>query len=355
MKTINVLLTCVASQVMPEKIKLIKSFPGSKVNIIGIDAKPQELSVGANFCKEFFQAPIGKDKNYTNFVLDLVRKQKINIIFCGSDEEIITLSKIKDQLKNKFNCTLIGSDYKTTKLISNKHEMLKIIKKNNISICEFSNPKKIKDIDLFSKKIGYPKKNFIIKPKKGRGSKGFKIITEKINEKVKFFQNNSSRIKLKELKSYFHKYPREINKFVLMEYLPGDKYSVDMLAEKGKIILAVARNNWKEPKINPPTQLADIVFDVDVQEYAKSVCELTEADFFIQVEIGRKDNGELAFIESNPRLDATLPITMGLGVNFYHELMYYALNGEYKDKIKIKKSKNKIRFFRYWNHIFIKQ
>jgi carbamoyl-phosphate synthase large subunit len=354
MKKINILLTCVASQVMPEKIKLIKSFSEYDIKIVGIDMSCYELSVGAFFCDKFFQSPSGKEKGYNNFILKLVKKEKINIIFCGSDEEVLALSKIKDTLKSKFNCILISSNYKITKLTSDKHEMLKKIKEKGFHVCKFLNPRTIKDIDKFAGGIGYPKKDFIIKPKQGRGSKGFKIITSKINYKKEFFSSTSYKMTIEDLKKHFKKYPAEIKNFLLMEYLPGDKYSADILAENGQIRSIVIRNNWKDPKINPPTQVADIVFDKDIQEYAEKICNLIKANFFLQIEIGRDKNGKPAFIESNPRLDATLPITMGVGINFYHELIYYALNKKFRSNIIPREKNKKIRFFRYWDHTFIK-
>ena len=53
------------------------------------------------------------------------------------------------------------------------------------------------------------------------------------------------------------------------------------------------------------------------------------------------------------RLDATLPITTGVGINFFHELIDYALNGTFNN-IEIDYGNfRKIRFFRYWDHVFI--
>ena len=59
------------------------------------------------------------------------------------------------------------------------------------------------------------------------------------------------------------------------------------------------------------------------------------------------------YIETNPRLDATLPITLGLDINYYHEMITKSINGKYnKNLLKSKNGKNQIRFFRYWNETF---
>jgi len=115
----------------------------------------------------------------------------------------------------------------------------------------------------------------------------------------------------------------------------------------------VIRNNGPMPKISPPTQVADIVFDEDIREFAESIVEVFGFDFFVQIEIGRDLKGNPGLIEINTRLDAALPITTGLGLNFYHEMITYALKGMMREDIKdYRDYRKKIIFKRYWQHFF---
>src|SRR5690606_1344444 len=124
-------------------------------------------------------------------------------------------------------------------------------------------------------------------------------------------------ISLDDLTNYFDEYPEEMSNFFLMEYLVGEKFSSDLLIEKGKIKAVVTRSNGILPKTNPPTQIADLTIDEEVESYTRSVCSVGIFDFFLQVEVGKDSAGRISYIETNPRLDATLPITMGQDINFY--------------------------------------
>ncbi len=350
---ITIILTCAASQVAPVISRSIKSYPGQPVRLIGVDIKPKEISVGASFCDDFYQVPFGADSGYADAITNIVAKENVKIIFPGSDDEVLALARIKDQLLTKYGCRVVCSEYETTKLASDKLSMLMHLKKSGVHTGQFSEVSSIKSILNFADLVGYPQLPFIIKPKNGQGSKGFKLIKADINEKASFFNSSNFEVSLSSIVSYFEKFPEEMAGFLMMEYLPGDKYSADILLREGEVAHCIFRNSGIAPKTNPPTQMADIVFGSDLTEYAKQVTETSKFDYFLQLELGRDKEGKLAYIETNLRLDATLPITEGAGINFFHEMISYSLTGQYLTTSSNQLSDNKVRFFRYWEHTFI--
>jgi carbamoyl-phosphate synthase large subunit len=139
--------------------------------------------------------------------------------------------------------------------------------------------------------------------------------------------------------------------FFIMDHLPGEKYSADCLVRDGAIRAVVIRN--KLFPVGSPTQIADIVFDEDLAGYAASMARVLTFDYFVQFEIGRDGNGEPKLIEVNPRLDATLPICLGIGINFYHEIIRHALGEAYSPQVRIVRgTSGPKRFMRYWQHAF---
>jgi len=115
----------------------------------------------------------------------------------------------------------------------------------------------------------------------------------------------------------------------------------------------VIRNNGSTPKTHPPTQNARIVFDDDIRQYAERIVRIIPFDYFAQVEIGRTEKGEMGLVEVNTRMDATLPITEGLGLNFFREMITYAMTSKMRPGISdYHDYPKKLRFRRYWNHLF---
>ena len=56
-------------------------------------------------------------------------------------------------------------------------------------------------------------------------------------------------------------------------------------------------------------------------------------------------------LEVNPRLDATLPITRGAGLNFYRELVSRAVSGRFRPGLTTPRPAPR-RFRRHWQHLF---
>ena len=72
----------------------------------------------------------------------------------------------------------------------------------------------------------------------------------------------------------------------------------------------------------------------------------------MQFEIGLNAESEPRLIEINPRLDATVPITMGVNRNYFAAMIDYCLGiPVHFDPISPLPS-SRTMFYRYWSHIF---
>jgi biotin carboxylase len=351
-ENLNIMLTCVNSQVSPSVIQLIYGHPNYGINVIGIDAVPLRDNLGKDFCKRCYQVPRGIDEDYFPSIKRIVEENDIKLIFPGSDEESISLAKHREELK-QVGCDVACSSYDVISEVSDKYRLIMKLKSAGIYTSEVFSPETVSDLKVMAEEMGYPDKDIVIKPRFGRGSKGFKIITRGYDKYDSFYNGECYRISLEEIIDIFKEQSEEISKYLLMEYYPGNKYSADVLVSDGKVHSMVIRNNGTLPKTNPPTQVADIVFDEDIRNYAESIIGELGFNFFVQIEVGRKANGSPGLIEANTRLDATLPITTGLGLNFYHEMIIYALKGKMREDIKdYRDYEKKIIFKRYWQHLF---
>ena len=351
-ESLNVMLTCVNSQVSPSVIQLIYGHPDYDINVIGIDAVSLSDNLGKNFCKRCYQVPRGIDEDYFPSIKRIVEENNIKLIFPGSDEECVSLAKHMEELK-LLGCDVACSSYDVVSVVSDKYRLIMKLKSAGIYTSEVFLPETVRDLKAMAKEMGYPDKDIVIKPRFGRGSKGFKIITREYDKYASFYNGECYRITLEEIIDIFKEQSEEVSKYLLMAYYPGNKYSADILVSNGRAHSMVIRNNGTFPKINPPTQVADIVFDEDIRSYAESIIEVFDFDFFVQIEVGRTAEGSPGLIEANTRMDATLPITTGLGLNFYHEMITYAVTTKMREGIKdFRSHDSRLCFKRYWQHLF---
>jgi len=120
---------------------------------------------------------------------------------------------------------------------------------------------------------------------------------------------------------------------MVMEYLPGEEGSVDLLADHGKIVYMA----YRESNVNLASipQEATLSKNEEAYEIAETVVKLLELDGNADLDFKNDINGHPVLMEINPRIAATMQIfTMG-GLNFPY-LRIKQLLGEKLPKIDIK-------------------
>lgn len=348
MKTVNVILTSAGSQVAPGLIGMMRQSRRYRLRVIGTDAGDSGMLVGLKFCDAFYKVPYGVDRRYISAMKKICKKEKVSVIFPASDEEALVLAG-KSYLFSDINTSIACAAAPVIKQSLDKLELMSALRMNGISVGEFYGLDRVGDISKYAKRLGYPSNNVVLKPRTARGARGLRILTSSFDAYDAFYKNDSCFSSLKEIERIFSRNPCEIEKFLMMEYFHDAGYSVDILAERGRPVASVCRK--KLYPIGSPTQVADMICDKDVIAYAEKVISFMGFDFFAQVEVGLNKLRQPCLVEINPRIDATLPIVEGRGLNYFEEMIHYALTGGFLlNKRAVKKTP--ARFYRYWQHIF---
>ena len=98
-----------------------------------------------------------------------------------------------------------------------------------------------------------------------------------------------------------------------MEYLPGNEYTVDLLADHGKVLYNCCR---KSMNMENSIMLDGIVEDNKaVKELCATVTESLGLDGNIGFDIRDREDGTPVIMECNPRITAGIPTFAAAGVN----------------------------------------
>lgn len=316
----NVIITCANSPIMNEVIALIGKI--SEVNeIVLVDSEEIVFPHGTKISA---LVPRGSEKEYNSTIYSLVQKYNIQFIFVCSDEEALSLSSEQwardiSHLDNYLNIELVLNKFKLHEKLSQAIENVKLVP-------EFAKLTGFNQLNEALEQYG----SLIIRPIHGRGSRGLAHI---VSNKLK---------KMYDLGIAIQDYmmPKDPDNYFFTAYLPGDKFSADCIFQNGEILSCMIRNNGKAIKYKPPTMIAETSLDNEVFTFAQKIGVNLNLDGFHQIECGKDANGKVKLIEINPRLDATLPITICYPYNFYELIMH-------KDKKGLMKPEKKIfkRFF----------
>ena len=197
------------------------------------------------------------------------------------------------------------------------------LEKMNIEVPESYLFKDSKELLNKAKKLGFPKKEICYKPTRSSGSRGFKIIKNDINYEDFLFNQkpNSKYITMEYLVDTLNKC-KNIPETMLMEYVEGDLYNVNVLASKGQTLYAVAGKVLDFALGN--TIKCQIENNKEVLDYCSKIVEALELDGNVGLEVAYDSRRVLKLIEINIRVQGQIYSSTLAGINFpYLELKYY--------------------------------
>lgn len=197
-KNIIILKTAVGS--LPA-VSLIKELKKKNVKIIGLDSDPN--SIGFYFCDKSYVIPNANEKMFLKKIIQICDKEKPDIILPSIEDEIIKLTKNRKVFEQK-NILIFSPDYETSKICADK-----------LRTCQRFEILGVPTYKIFTSEIKFP---CVIKPRFGRGGKDvFKIINK---EELRF-------------------YKKKIKNPIMTEFLKGEEYSIDILADKNSIPISI--------------------------------------------------------------------------------------------------------------------
>ena len=100
---------------------------------------------------------------------------------------------------------------------------------------------------------------------------------------------------------------------MLVEYMPGTEYTVDLLAEKGKVLYEVGRENVVS--LMSIAQESILKYDEEAYRICEKIVELLKMDGNIGFDFMRDRDGTPMLMDINPRITATVSVIAAGGVN----------------------------------------
>lgn len=310
-KPVTILTTTSASLIIPSIFKCMRESPQFEYRIVAVDAEPD--GVGAKFSDIYYVVPMGSEgKKYISKILALCHKENVDVILPISDEENLVLSAHKHFFDDA-GIKLLCNNHEATKIALRKDLTLEKLESEGYNVPNWSAPKNIQDFDADLKKLGFPNLDVVIKPISARGSRGFRIIKQDFDEFNQICkQKEEVFIKPERIRSLLNQ-QEDFPPILLMEYLPGQSFSIDIFAENGNPTSIIPHKRvayrWgfvDRARLIPHSEACSICRDI---------VKLFNFDNLINIELNENEHGQLRLIEINPRASATLAQNRLAGLN----------------------------------------
>lgn len=307
-KNINILLTCVGGGLVPRAIELLKESEAFEFRVIGIDTSTD--AVGAKFCDRFYQAPMGDTDEYPEFLLELCKKEKIEVLIPWSDEEALSIALARDQFERN-GVAVAAPPVEVAKITHNKADVLDLLQKSNVPVPEYRRAKNAEELILASKELGYPNRTIIVKPTVARGGRGAWALRES-GAALKDLME-SVALDVITLDTFVSAARGvEMPEVMVMPFFPGMVYDVDILQEGKKLHYLVPRRRFHVR--TAPFRGCIIHKNDAVIDLAHQVGSTLDMHCLYDIDLIMDEKDHPWVLEINPRLSASVVATMEAGL-----------------------------------------
>lgn len=249
MRPLKLILTACGCPGASTLIRMLKQNGERKVEIIGTDMSLE--AVGRYLCDGFYKVPSGTSPEYIPAMMDLVEKEKPDLIFPESSNEVLSLARSKKEFE-EIGTRVVVSSPESIELASNKYLMYEAVKKGSkIGLPMYHSASNLDDFLEAANKLGYPDSPIVFKPHYGKGSRGVRIIDPHANRMHQLMEEKPTNkfMSLDEFTEIFRGLEDEnFPDFLVMEYLVGMEKTADTIAMDGRELLTtiktVERARW---------------------------------------------------------------------------------------------------------------
>lgn len=290
-KDFSVLITGAGSPGAVGIIKYLKKF----CSVVSVDMG--FFAAGYKFSDMFYPVPPAGDKNFIPELLRICQNEKVRVILPKVTAELPYLAKAKKRFE-KIGTTILISDPKPLETANNKLLLYE----------------KMAEIGVLTPKYLYSKDKFCSKPIMGHGGQGFMEY--------------------------------DMPETIVMEYITGDEYSVDILADYGKAITVVPR--VRERVKSGVSVEGTVIIDKEIIELSKIIVKALNLHGIVGLQFKRNSDFKPVLIECNPRIQGTIMLSEVAGANILTNALNMALNQPLVEPI----IRDGTKMRRYWQEIY---
>lgn len=299
---ITILLTCCLGDYMTGTIKCFKENGyGDDIRVVGVDVRPMLCNfVGVD---SFYQVPRSDDPAYLGTILEICMKEHVDVVIPLNTMELIPFENAKSFFADhniKVMTAGTGLNF-----VNDKESFALFCKAKDIPSPlqeTFTDYQLAKEFVLEHDDI-----TLCCKKPDSCGARGFHVIGTP--GKVDAVAKDQNVISVDALQQII----KNEGRVLIQEYLPGDEYTVDILAHHGRAMLAcIKKNSCME---NGVAMVSEVVDEPSVLPLCVKVVRAAMLDGNVGFDLKLSADGTPYIIDVNPRLTATVSLCRAAGLN----------------------------------------
>lgn len=312
------------------------------LRIVGVDMDPE--AYGFALVDEGYVVPAGDAEAYVPQMQTIAERESADVILPLTTAELQPLAENREA----FDATVMVSPSDALAVANDKAALYRFLAEEG-----FDSAPEYRRVGTESafvdavESLGYPGEPVCFKPPVASGMRGFRVLDERTDRLERLLEEKpgtpvTTLDEVLPVLTSADSFPE----LTVMEYLPGEEYSVDALATPDGVDPVVPRS--RERTRAGITFRGTVERRPDIAEEAAAICRSLGLEYNVNLQFKHDGDGTPKLIEINPRVAGTIIMCVGAGANLPYLGLQHAL-GEDVPAVDVEWG---TRMTRYWNEVF---
>lgn len=312
MKPVTLLSTACDGMFMPGLFACWRQNGEREIRIVGADMAQRPFLAG--MVDSYHRVPACTDPGYVDVLLDICRREGVELFFPQISMELpLVRSRMADFQSLGVRVAVTDSD--ALDIANDKLRLYEHMRTHGMPTPRYYPIRSAADLRACAQRLGFPESPVVVKLTGSSGSRGVRVVRSAVSRAEAFLHSKpgSFDITMEEMCLTLDECG-SLPSAIVMEYLPGCEYTVDLLADHGRTLYIAGRRNTESR--------ASIAMASRTEEKAEafSLCREIVASLGLDGNIGfdfmLDGDDRPVLTDLNPRITATIVLYLHAGINF---------------------------------------
>ena len=236
MRDITILVTASGAPGTAALLRALRTNGERGVRVVGTDMSPQ--AVGRHFCDRFYTVPAGSHPGFADAVLDVVRRENVDVVLPQSSFDLLALSEARERF---MGTTVLVSPPEAIRTANDKASAYELLERLGLRAPAWRKVTGGRALGIAAQELGYPDRPVCFKPVFSSGSRGFRVLDPSVDRAKQLLEERPGNLAMR-LTDVLDLLPEEGGPDLLvMELAQGRERTIDGIARAGQVVLGHAK------------------------------------------------------------------------------------------------------------------